>query len=483
MKLKKVVAVILVLLCTASALAESAVITANTRVYKKASTSSASMKIAKGTKVELLATQGSWALVEKNGVRAYMNKNHVEAITSNPIATKPNYSELLKNAKPATITASTRVYQKASTSSASKKVAKGMQVKLLSVSGDWALIENGGVYAYIQKKYVSENKSQTMPAVKPQSAVITQNTRVYKKASTSSASMKVAKGTKVNLLSVSGSWALVENGGVKAYINKNHVSTVTVDNAVTATPAPTPVPTPTPEPEQPDYSSLLATAKDGIFVQDGKVYKFADTSSGYTAVEKGTRINLLAAKDGWMLIEKSGIYGFTDADNVTVYVAPTATPKPTATPAPSNYLTSSKYTNEQKCYIFFTQEMGINTAAACGIMANIRKESNFIPTAGSSYYGLVQWGGGRKTNLINYCSQNGYDYTTLEGQLNFLVYELEKGYSSTVLKTLKTVPNTAEGAYEAAYEFCYKFERPANKASTSVSRGNLAKDTFFPKYA
>jgi len=212
-------------------------------------------------------------------------------------------------------------------------------------------------------------------------------------------------------------------------------------------------------------------------VKDGKVYKFADTSSAYTSVSKGTKVNLLAAKDGWMLIEKSGIYGFTDVDNVSVVIA--ATP----TPVPENYLESSKYTNEQKCYLFFTKEMGLNTAAACGIMANIRKESNFIPDIGTSYYGLVQWGGGRRTNLQTYCSNNGYDYKTLEGQLNFLAYELEQGYSNTVLKTLKTVSNTPQGAYEAGYEFCYKFERPANKESTSVSRGNLAKDTYFPKYA
>jgi len=407
MKLKRVMATALVLLCAMSALAESAVITQNTRVYQKASTSSASMKVGKGTKVELLATKGAWAMVEKNGVRAYMNKNHVEAVQTNPIATKPNYDNLLKNAKPATITAATRVYQKASTSSASIKVKKGLQVKLLATSGSWAMVENGGVYAYM---------------------------------------------------------------------NKNHVSLLT-DMDTTPIATPTPAPTATPEPEQPDYSSLLATARDGVFVKDGKVYKFADTSSAYTSVSKGTKVNLLAAKDGWMLIEKSGIYGFTDVDNVSVVIA--ATP----TPVPENYLESSKYTNEQKCYLFFTKEMGLNTAAACGIMANIRKESNFIPDIGTSYYGLVQWGGGRRTNLQTYCSNNGYDYKTLEGQLNFLAYELEQGYSNTVLKTLKTVSNTPQGAYEAGYEFCYKFERPANKESTSVSRGNLAKDTYFPKYA
>ena len=31
--------------------------------------------------------------------------------------------------------------------------------------------------------------------------------------------------------------------------------------------------------------------------------------------------------------------------------------------------------------------------------------------------------------------------------------------------------------------FCYYYERPANKAASSASRGELARDTYYPKYA
>ena len=56
-------------------------------------------------------------------------------------------SDLMKDAQAAVITADTRVYKSASTSSASIRVAKGTQVNLLAVKGSWALVENGGVYA------------------------------------------------------------------------------------------------------------------------------------------------------------------------------------------------------------------------------------------------------------------------------------------------------------------------------------------------
>ena len=146
------------------------------------------------------------------------------------------------------------------------------------------------------------------------------------------------------------------------------------------------------------------------------------------------------------------------------------------------YLHCDDYTNEEKCFLFFTKEMDLSEAAACGIMANIYKESTFNPAAGSSYYGLVQWGGGRKKNLKAFCADNGYSSSSIEGQLHFLSHELNGAYSS-VLEYLESVPNTAEGAYDAAYHFCYYFEIPSNRAAKSNTRGNLAQDTYFPEYA
>lgn len=136
--------------------------------------------------------------------------------------------------------------------------------------------------------------------------------------------------------------------------------------------------------------------------------------------------------------------------------------------------------NEKKAFTFFTETMGLNPAAACGIMANINAESGFTPdiTGGGGSYGICQWLGVRKTRLQNWCSRKGYNYTTLNGQLRFLQYEL-KTYFPSVNNYLKNVGNTASGAYKAAYYFCYYFEAPANPSSTSAYRGSLAKSTYW----
>ncbi|MBR1699231.1 MAG: transglycosylase SLT domain-containing protein [Bacteroidales bacterium] len=139
--------------------------------------------------------------------------------------------------------------------------------------------------------------------------------------------------------------------------------------------------------------------------------------------------------------------------------------------------------NKDRVFQALTGE-GLNPAAACGIMANIEKESQFDPTAtsGGGSYGLCQWTGSRKSNLYNYCNKNGLAASSVEGQVAFLMYELKTGYQS-VYNSLKGVSNTAEGAYNAGYRFCYDFERPANKSSRASQRGSLARSTYWPAYS
>lgn len=138
--------------------------------------------------------------------------------------------------------------------------------------------------------------------------------------------------------------------------------------------------------------------------------------------------------------------------------------------------------NKDKVYYSLVKG-GLSSAAACGVMANIEKESNFNPAAGStrSAYGLCQWTGGRRSNLFRFCSDNGYSSSSVEGQIAFLLHELRSSYTG-VLNTLKNVANSGDGAYNAGYRFCYDFERPANKSSRSSQCGSVARSSYWPTY-
>ena len=141
------------------------------------------------------------------------------------------------------------------------------------------------------------------------------------------------------------------------------------------------------------------------------------------------------------------------------------------------------------------RQNGFTHEGACGMMANLAYETaggqawwteadirrNFINTTlvssdGYDSYGIVQWTGGRKTNLINWCLENGYDHTTIAGQLAFMYYEMRTSYSGTY-NYLRASGNSAYncGRYVADhYEVCAEQYRPG--------RATLA-ETFANMYA
>lgn len=152
---------------------------------------------------------------------------------------------------------------------------------------------------------------------------------------------------------------------------------------------------------------------------------------------------------------------------------------------PSQYLPVDINENTRLIYQYLTKEMGLNHAAACGVLANIQHESNFNTFAvgdGGTSYGICQWHNSRFSALMAHCQSKGIDYNTLEGQLSYLEHELSTGYKS-VLNVLKNVPNSEQGAYDAAYAWCMHFEVPADTVNRSIQRGNLAREYFHREFS
>ena len=154
----------------------------------------------------------------------------------------------------------------------------------------------------------------------------------------------------------------------------------------------------------------------------------------------------------------------------------------TETDAPLDF---SQMEPEEAVYTYLTEEMGLNSGAACGVMANIAYESGFDPTAwgdGGTSHGLCQWHNGRCDNLTRFCRENGYDVESVYGQMAFLQYELTNSYPS-VLEHLMEAEDSPEGAYDAAWYWCYYFEVPADRGNVAVVRGNAAAEIYYPQYA
>ena len=211
-----------------SALAQTAIVNANTKVYQKASTSSKSLKVKKGTEVEVIATKGVWAQVERNGIQAYIKLKYLDEMTGSQ-----EERTVLAAGVNAIVAQDAKAYQKANTSSKSVDVKKGTTVTVKAINSPWAMVERNNVQAYMFLSDLtteSEAEEQTEEVLdytqlmqNAKSAKITQDTKVYQTASTAAKSVKVKSGLKVNILSTQGDWALIERNGVYAYVYQKYV--------------------------------------------------------------------------------------------------------------------------------------------------------------------------------------------------------------------------------------------------------------------
>lgn len=149
---------------------------------------------------------------------------------------------------------------------------------------------------------------------------------------------------------------------------------------------------------------------------------------------------------------------------------------------------ASSAQNKNDVYYYLTKEVGFNSAAASGIMANIEHESYFASdivkrdSNGKLSGGLCMWNGSRFASLQKFCNKNGYNYLSIKGQMNYLKHELQSSSFKHIYNYLKSVANTANGAYDAAYYWCYYFEIPANRAANAAKRANYAVSKYWPTY-
>ncbi len=520
-------------------LAEESVVNTNTLVYVSPTRSSKSFNLFRGEEVNLLATNGGWALIEQTGKIGFVstdvltkkNGSAVATSTPTPSPTKnntPSDESVVYERFPAWVNVTIlRAYKDPDSSSRQVgQLTYGERVNVQAYNDSWAYVEYMGNYGFMQKSGLSltDNTAQAAtpaptptptptptPAPADDRVVYAAFTawvnvsllRAYKDPDLSSRQVgQLSFGAQVTVQAYNDDWAYVDYKGNTGFMQRSGLSL----SDVSATPTATPTSTPTPAPTICDgivYETYTASVSARLLA----AFESPDASSRRVGQLAAGALVTVEANDGaWAYVEYMGNHGYMSLSGLircdagieatpeatpeaTAEPTPTPTPTPVPTPTPeptpsNNYLYSSSLSNQQKIHAFLTTEMHMTSAAACGVLANIRAESNFkVDIWNSSHisYGLCQWTYGRLTRLQNWCANNGYDHSTLEGQLYYLKYELENHYKKT-LSYMLSVPNTAQGAYDAGYYWCYNFEVPSNRASKSVTRGNSAMNNYWPLY-
>lgn len=241
-----------------------------------------------------------------------------------------------------------------------------------------------------------------------------------------------------------------------------------------------------------DFIALDSIATKAVTNRLTWAFRSPDIRSARVQVAMGTAVNILAVKGQVAMVERGGMIAYMLYPHLTpqsdgFFPGGSVDPEPQQPQPPSlqDAWQSGRYSNEQICFLFLTQVMGYNTAAASGVLANLYYESSFNPDItgdGGTSYGICQWHSSRRTRLEDFCVSRGLTMNTLPAQLLFLQYELENFYPK-VHRYMQGVNDDALGAYDAAYYFCYNYEGPASKVTQSVKRGTKAQETYYPKYA
>ena len=157
---------------------------------------------------------------------------------------------------------------------------------------------------------------------------------------------------------------------------------------------------------------LVAAPVMGVIAAAGSAVQEDETSSGETAeLPPSTTTTMTVASS----TTTSTTVATTKKTTTTTTVATTAATKP-----------NTKYPEAQIVWDALI-DYGLSPEVAAGIMGNIMAEvggqtldfSEWKYWSRGTHYGICQWGGGRKANLLN---NFGPD---LEDQVEFLLYELK----------------------------------------------------------
>ena len=341
---------------------------------------------------------------------------------------------------------------------------RGTVVTVQQWSGKAALITVNGITGVAKVAEMTRMTQAAAPTPTPtpaagQTMVTNRQTRVYARPSTASRFVTLQAGVSVQVMSINGSYAQVSMNGKVGYMLYSHLSA----------------------PDAPAATPTATASIPVVTLVEAQIYENPNYSGQAVTVRKGYRLTLLAVDGEVAMVTRNGMIGYLPFACLKKDNSPEATQAMSEAQSKLNPFT--KDSTEYIIFNFLTNEMKLNRAAAMGVMANIYWESGYkavIDGDGGTSYGLCQWHAGRKTRLINWCTENGLDYNSVEGQLKFLQYELPNFYPA-VDSYIRQVENTADGAYDAAYYFCFNFEAPANRTAQSTKRGNYAKDTLFPK--
>jgi len=201
--------------------------------------------LSNGTVVEILGTSGSWYQIKAGSLTGYVSKSYIVLVTD-PAPEKPSDPATPSQPEePADPPKGTSATVKLSNSSSYLNVRKGAgtsygvitsvrhgtSVTILETANGWSKIQFGETVGYVSDKYLDRSSSNTNSGTngttqenKTGTVKVSTTLNVRRSASSSSAVIGSLKnGTKVTILSTSGSWYQIKTDSLTGYAHKNYI--------------------------------------------------------------------------------------------------------------------------------------------------------------------------------------------------------------------------------------------------------------------
>ena len=161
--------------------------------------------------------------------------------------------------------------------------------------------------------------------------------------------------------------------------------------------------------------------------------------------------------------------------------------------------TATGNTVQEQTWTFFTSA-GFSKELTAGIMGNIERESAgtwdpmIVEYGNNIGFGLFQWSFTRRTAIEAWLPANGYELSSVEGQLKFLCYEMEQPYYVTQIGVEMrnyglSVGNDIWSSFKAitdikgaTFVFCWAMEDPAPEPKAAMSVRQASAQKFYDQF-
>lgn len=294
---------------------EQGTVTASVLNVRSGPTTNSSVvtKVNKGTVISILSKSGNWYKTKVNGKEGWVSGAYV---TINKTSTNSGSIDVNTNAKKAKTTANSLNMRNGAGTSYSiiRKLPKGTEIEVTSVSGDWAKMKYDGRVGYVHKAYI-EYVNTTVESTKPPVNVDSIKVISVKEVNVSANDTlnvrsgpstkytvlgKLKKGDKVEVVGEESGWSKIKYGNKLAYASNSYLKVVSnTNNTVT---------------EEKVIGKKTATTAVNVRSGPGTTY----TSLGVLAYNE--EVEVISESNGWSKVKYKNGVGYVATSYLSAFI-------------------------------------------------------------------------------------------------------------------------------------------------------------------